>query len=485
MNILELEPKSVWKYFDEITKIPRPSKKEEKIIAYLMDFAQEHNLEVAEDSVGNVLIKKPATKGMEDRKSVVLQSHSDMVCEKNADVTHDFDNDPIKTKIEGDWVTAEGTTLGADDGIGIAASLALLAADDIKHGPIEVLITSDEETGMTGAFGLEPGFFDGKILLNLDSEDEGELFIGCAGGMDTAAVFEYSENKVPAKHTAQKISVTGLNGGHSGDEIDNGMGNAVKILNRILWNADNKFSIKLSNFKAGNLRNAIAREGFATVLIPDKELKNFKSYIESAGKDIKAEFSVTEKKLEIKTENTEQPQFVIDADTQTNLLNSIYACFHGVYAMSMSIEGLVETSSNLSSVKFIGDNKIKIGTSQRSSVDSAKHDIAHTVGAAFKLAGAKVEYGSGYPGWTPNMDSEIMKVTETSYKKLFDQTPDVKAIHAGLECGLFLEKYPDMDMISFGPTIKGAHSPDERIDIQTTQKFWDLLLDVLENIPKN
>lgn len=484
MHITELNPKKVWHFFDAVTKIPRPSKKEEQIIAYLLEFAKERGLEAHEDKAGNVLIKKPASKGMENRKSVILQSHSDMVCEKNADVSHDFDTDPISTYIDGNWVKAKGTTLGADDGIGIAASLAILDSNEIEHGPLEVLITADEETGMTGAFGLEPNFFESKILLNLDSEDEGELFIGCAGGMDTAAYFEYQKEAVPEGMTAQKISVTGLKGGHSGDEIDKGLGNAVKILNRLLWNAENKFCARINRFEAGNLRNAIAREGFATVLIPDNKMSDFESYIEQAAKEIKAEYSHTEENLSIKTESTDTPDFVIDADTQTRLLNALYACWHGVYAMSQSIEGLVETSTNLASVKFTEDNTIKIGTSQRSSVDSAKYDIAHTVGAAFRVAGAKTEHGSGYPGWTPNMDSEIMKVTEQSYKKLFNANPEVKAIHAGLECGLFLEKYPDLDMISFGPTIKGAHSPDERIDIETTQKFWDLLLDVLQNIPQ-
>ncbi len=483
MHITELHPKKVWHFFDAITKIPRPSKKEEKIIAYLLDFAKKRNLEAKVDEVGNVLIKKPATQGMENCKSVLLQSHSDMVCEKNADVEHDFDNDPITTYIDGDWVKAKGTTLGADDGIGVAASLAILDSDDIAHGPLEILVTSDEETGMSGAFGLQPNFFESKILLNLDSEDEGELFIGCAGGMDTAANFKYEKENIPAGMTAQLVSVTGLNGGHSGDEIDKGLGNAVKILNRILWNATKKFGIRIHKFEAGNLRNAIAREGFATILVGDNNLSDFEAYIKEAAKDIKAEFAITEKNLTIKTENTDTPAFVIDLKTQNALLNSLYACWHGVYEMSRSIKGLVETSTNLASVKFEGEN-IRIGTSQRSSVNSAKYDMANTVGAVFHLAGAEVKHGSGYPGWTPDVNSEIMKITEESYKKLFDTDPKVKAIHAGLECGLFLEKYPDLDMISFGPTIKGAHSPDERIDIPTTKKFWDLLLDVLKNIPQ-
>jgi dipeptidase D len=484
MHITELQPQRVWKYFNAITKIPRPSKKEEKIIAYLLDFAKTRHLEANRDEFGNVLIRKPATKGMEDRKSVVLQSHSDMVCEKNADVQHDFNNDPITTKVEGDWVKAEGTTLGADDGIGIAASLAILDSDDIPHGPLEVLITADEETGMTGAFGLKPGFFESKTLINLDSEDEGELFIGCAGGIDTSAFFTYKRKKLPENSFARKISVTGLNGGHSGDEIDKGLGNAVKILNRILWNASNKFDLRIHNIKAGNLRNAIAREGFASTVIPKEKISDFNAFIKDISSDIKNEFAVTEKNLSIEVEDIDLPDFVIDEELQNRLLNSLYACWHGVYAFSASLDDMVETSTNLASVKFLEGNKIQVETSQRSSVDSAKYDMAYTVGAAFRLAGAEVKHGSGYPGWQPNPDSEIMKLTEKSYKKLFELQPEVKAIHAGLECGLFLEKYPGTDMISFGPTIKGAHSPDERISIETTQKFWDLLLDVLKNIPK-
>lgn len=484
MHITELQPQKVWKYFNAITKIPRPSKKEEKIIAYLLDFAKTRNLEAARDEVGNVLIQKPATEGMEDRKSVVLQSHSDMVCEKNADVQHDFDNDPIETKVDGDWVKAEGTTLGADDGIGIAASLAILDSDDIPHGPLEVLITADEETGMTGAFGLKPDFFKSKILINLDSEDEGELFIGCAGGIDTSAFFDYKQKGVPNNSSARKISVTGLNGGHSGDEIDKGLGNAVKILNRILWNASEKFALRVHNITAGNLRNAIAREGFASVVIPKENISDFNDFFKKITSDIKNEYTITEKNLSIEVEDIEIPDFVIDEDTQNRLLNSLYACWHGVYAFSASLDDMVETSTNLASVKFLENSRIQVETSQRSSVDSAKYDMAYTVGAAFRLAGAEVKHGSGYPGWQPNPDSEIMQVTEKSYKKLFEVEPEVKAIHAGLECGLFLEKYPGTDMISFGPTIKGAHSPDERISIETTQKFWDLLLDVLKTIPK-
>ncbi len=482
MTIKDLKPQEIWKYFDDITKIPRPSKKEEKIIKYLLDFAKEHNLDAEKDEVGNVVIRKPATSGKENSKTVILQSHSDIVCEKNSDVVFDFDNDPIQTYIDGDWVKAKGTTLGGDDGIGIAASLAVLAATDLQHGPIEALFTSDEETGMTGAFGLKEGFLKGNILINLDSEDEGELFIGCAGGMDTVAEFKYMTKLVPSASTAYKIFVAGLNGGHSGDEIEKGLGNSNKILNRIILSAYKKFNAGLADFNGGNLRNAIPREAFGIITIKEKYSADFEKMFKKLSEAIKNEFSVTEKNLTISFENAELPEFVISKKIQKKLMHALYACWHGVYAMSADMPGLVETSTNLASVKFIDDNKIKVETSQRSSVESGKFDMAQTVASVFILAGAKVKHGDGYPGWKPNTDSEIMKITEESYKRLFNKTPEVKAIHAGLECGLFLEKYPYLDMISFGPTIKGAHSPDERMNIPTVQKFWDLLVDVLEKI---
>lgn len=482
MDIKELNPKLIWKYFDEITKIPRPSKKEDKIIKYLLDFAKEFNLDAEKDKSGNVIIRKSATKGKENVSSVVLQSHSDMVCEINADTEHDFDNDPIDTYVDGNWVKAKGTTLGGDDGIGIAASLAVLSSDNINHGPIEALFTADEETGMTGAFGLQKGFIKSKILVNLDSEDEGELFIGCAGGMDTVAVFEYKKKKCPKKHIGVKISVIGLKGGHSGDEIDKELGNSNKILNRILFRGSKKYGLRLSLFDGGNLRNAIPREAFAELVVPEKKYIEFESFVNNISEKIKNEFSVSEPDMKIEIIKIEQPKYVINKKVQKKFFHSIYACLHGVYAMSLDMPGLVESSTNLASVKFKDDNKIYIETSQRSSIESAKYDVAQTVASVFKLAGAKVKHGQGYPGWKPNINSEILKITESSYNKLFGQKPVVRAIHAGLECGLFLEKYPDFDMISFGPTIKGAHSPDERMDIETVKKFWDLLIDVLENI---
>jgi len=480
-KISNLQPTAIWKYFDEITQIPRPSKKEEKIIQYLLDFAKEYKLEAEKDEVGNVVIRKAATKGMENTTPVILQSHTDMVCEKNNDVDFNFDTNPIQTYIDGDWVKAKGTTLGGDDGIGIAASLAILSAKDIQHGPLECFFTADEETGMTGAFGLQPGFLKGKILINLDSEDEGELFIGCAGGMDTTIAMNYKKENITQSWYSCKISVTGLNGGHSGDEIDKGLGNANKILNRFIWQLSDKIEVRLSDFNGGNLRNAIAREAFAVILVPFHDKEKVRVELNMFTTEVQNEFAVTEPNLKLDLATTDTPDFVIDKLSQEKLIKSIYACPHGVIAMSQSINNLVETSTNLASVKF-KDDKIIIGTSQRSSVDTALTDVATMVRSVFELAGANVKHSDGYPGWTPKLDSEILKVTKKSYKNLFNQEPKVLAIHAGLECGLFLKKYPHLDMISIGPTVKGAHSPDERMNIPTVQKFWDLLVDVLENI---
>jgi len=481
--ILNLEPKSVWYYFKEILEIPRPSKKEDKIKAYLIDFGKKHNLETLTDEVGNVLIRKPATKGIENRKSVVLQSHMDMVCEKNSDTQHDFDHDPIEVYIEDGWVTAKGTTLGGDDGIGVAAALAILASDEIQHGPVEALFTVDEETGLTGAFGLKPGFLQSEILLNLDSEDEGQLFIGCAGGQDTQAWLPYDKVETPENHEAFTIKVFGLKGGHSGDDINKNRGNANKILNRFLWENNHKLSIKLHNFDGGNLRNAIAREAFATIMVPAEKADELKKAIETYRNTMKFEFHVTEPDLNITVESCDLPEFVVDNESADLLYNALYACPHGVMAMSADIKDFVETSTNLASVKFQED-EILITTSQRSSVESRKQSVTNMVTSVFNLAGGRTETSEGYPGWAPNPNSEIVDLTANLYKKLFNMEPEVLAIHAGLECGLIGDKYPGMDMISYGPTIKGAHSPDERMEIESVQKFWDLTLEILKNIPK-
>ena len=481
-DLLVLKPERLWFYFTEILAIPRPSKKEEKIIAYLLNFGKKFGLETLQDKVGNILIRKPATAGMENRKIVTLQSHVDMVCEKNSDTDFDFDNDSIQAWIDEGWVKARGTTLGADDGIGVAAQLALLESNTISHGPIECLFTIDEETGLTGAFGLKPGFLKGEILLNLDSEDDGQIFIGCAGGKDTVINFEFKEEPTPKSYTSYNLSVTGLQGGHSGDDIQRGRGNAIKILNRMVWFAGREYGLRLTEFNGGNLRNAIAREAFALINIPNDNISPFEIYINSIKKKIKSEFKITEPDLEIMLEKIDRLDQVMDQASQSNLSNALYACPHGVIAWSAEIENFVETSTNLASVKFT-KNKVEITTSQRSSVESAKDDIAYMVASVFSLIGADVKHSDGYPGWTPNSKSEIVDITSRLYKKLFNQEPDVLAIHAGLECGLIGAVYPNMDMVSYGPTIKGAHSPDERLRIDTVGKFWDLTLEILKNIP--
>ncbi len=483
-TISSINPTELWSYFEQVLQIPRPSRKEQRIRAFLIQFATEHALEHKTDEAGNVLISKPATRGFENRKPVILQSHMDMVGEKNSDVDHNFEKDPIRAQIEGGWVRAEGTTLGADDGIGIAAQLAVLAAGNIEHGPLECLFTVDEETGLTGANALQPGFFKSRILLNLDSEDEGELFIGCAGGNDTLINLPYKEKKVPSGHLAFEVSVRGLTGGHSGDDIHKGRGNSNKILSRFLRHATRKFEIRLADFDGGNLRNAIPREAVAIITIPEARYTALKTWFETFLAMVRDELKVTEPNLVMELKKADKPAFVINRKAQKKLLNSLHACPNGVVEWSREIENLVETSTNLASVKFDKPENILITTSQRSSVDSARKDIADRIEALFQLCGAEVEHSNGYPGWQPNSDSEILKITEKAYKDIFGQEPKVRAIHAGLECGLFLDKYPGLDMVSFGPTIKGAHSPDEGIEIQTADKFWKLLLETLKRIPE-
>ncbi|NDW11645.1 aminoacyl-histidine dipeptidase [Bacteroides sp. 214] len=484
MNKATLEPASVFHYFKEICNVPRPSKHEEKIIAYLKTFAAEHQLEIKVDKVGNVLIKKPATPGYENRKTVILQSHVDMVCEKNSDVTHDFLKDPIEIVIDGEWMKANGTTLGADNGIGVATQLALLAANDLQHGPIECLFTIDEETGLTGAFALEQGFMEGDILLNLDSEDEGEIFIGCAGGMDSVGKFNYTNVAVPEGYFFFKVGVSGLKGGHSGGDIHLGRGNANKILNRFLSYTAKKYDFYLCEIDGGNLRNAIPREAYALCAVPFGAKESVRVDLNIFTADMENEIGAIEPDLKLTLESETPRATAINQDTVKRLLKTLYAIPHGVQAMSSDIPGLVETSTNLASVKMQEDHIIKIETSQRSSILSARNDIADTVRAAMELGGAEVSFGDGYPGWKPNPDSEILKVAEASYLRLFGTKAKVMAIHAGLECGLFLDKYPHLDMISFGPTLRDVHSPDERMEIATVAKFWKHLLDILLNIPE-
>lgn len=478
-NLDSLKPASVWNYFEKICQIPRPSKHEEKIIGFLMDFARQHNLSAKKDLAGNVLICKAASKGLENRRTLVLQSHLDMVCEKTLHSNHNFETDPIKPLIDGDWVTAEGTTLGADCGIGIATQLAILTSDELKHGPLECLFTVDEETGLTGAKALEHGFFSGKGLVNLDSEDEGELFIGCAGGIDTVASIHYQNIAAPEGFFPIKISVNGLIGGHSGDEINKNRGNAIKLLNRFLWQLSKKYDIYIADFEGGNLRNAIAREAYAVVLVPGSSKEEITVDFNIFRSMIEAEIMINEPFARLMLESTEAPRLVIDRISQTRLINALYACPHGVLTMSTRMPGLVETSTNLASVKFRAGNLIEITTSQRSDLESEKLDAANMVESVFQLIDADIRHTDGYPGWQPNPSSQLLNITRSSYVKIFKVEPIVRSVHAGLECGLFLEKFPGLDMISFGPTLRGVHSPDERINILTVDKFWRLLVDVI------
>lgn len=482
MEKKDLRPAVVFHYFDEVCQVPRPSKKEEKIRAYLLDFAKKHNLEAKTDEAGNVLIKKAASAGMENLKTVILQSHIDMVCEKNKDTEHNFETDPIQTYIDGEWLRAKGTTLGADNGIGVATELAVLASDDIKHGPIECLFTVDEETGLTGAFALKEGFMNGDILLNLDSEDDGELFIGCAGGANTTAIYPFPTEKAPQGWFFFRVSVKGLTGGHSGDDISKNRANANKLLNRFLVQTMQKYGMRLADIEGGNLHNAIPREAHALCAVPMEYKEAVRVDLNIFISEIENEYSATEPNLAMDLESEAPVEYVMEQKAMARFLLSIYAVHHGVYAMSQDIPGLVETSSNLASIK-VCDGTIKVVTSQRSSILSSRKDMSQMVSAAFILGGATVTTGEGYPGWKPNPSSEILKIAVESYKKLFGVEPKVKAIHAGLECGLFLQKYPSLDMVSFGPTLRGVHSPDERMLIPTVEKFWNHLLDILAHIP--
>ena len=483
MTIKELDPKEVWGYFYEITQIPRPSKKEEKIRAYLLDFARKHQLEAKQDKAGNVLITKPAVPGKEHVPTVILQAHMDMVCEKNSDVVHDFDNDPIETVIDGEWVKAKGTTLGADNGIGIAAALAVLASKDLAHGKIEALFTVDEETGLTGANLLEENFLTGNILLNLDSEEEGQIYIGCAGGKNTCARFTYKPKEIPEGYFWFKVQVKGLRGGHSGSDIDKGLGNANKILTRFLYAfLDEKYKMALAEIGGGNLHNAIPREAYAIAGVKDKYKENVRVKLNTFLAEIQEEYQAVEPNLNMLLESVELPSAIIDGNTAEHLILALYACPHGVMRMSYAIPGLVETSTNLAAVKMLDNQVIEVVTSQRSSVESSKEDAANMVTSVFRLAGAEVTQGEGYPGWKPNPDSAILKQSVEVYKKLFNQEPEIKAIHAGLECGLFLKKYPYLDMISIGPTMTDVHSPNEKVHIPSVAKWWTFLVKILENI---
>ncbi|MDE5688235.1 MAG: aminoacyl-histidine dipeptidase [Paramuribaculum sp.] len=474
MTVKELEPKRVFEIFDEITKVPRPSKKEAKIRQYLIDFAKKNNLDVKTDEVGNVVMTKPATPGHENAPTVILQGHMDMVCESN-DKSFDFDNNPIETEIDGEWIKAKGTTLGADNGIGVAASLAILTEPELVHGPLEALFTVDEETGMTGAFGIGDGMINGDILLNLDSEDDAELFVGCAGGVDTVCTFTYNRSFAPKDFTYFKIDISKGQGGHSGGDIHLGHANANKLLARFLFNLSKEYEISIAEIDGGNLRNAIPRAAHAVIGVHTSRKENVRVALNNYIADIENEYAGIEPTLEITMESVPTPDFCIDSNTCTNLVRALYSAPHGVVSMSRELEGLVETSTNLASVKMVCDNQIVVTTSQRSSVDSRKWDIANQVEALFLLAGAEVKHGEGYPGWQPNMQSPIMKIASEAYKELYGITPAIKAIHAGLECGLFLQKFPHLDMVSFGPTLRGVHSPSEKMHIPAVERFYEQL----------
>ncbi|MBO7522443.1 MAG: aminoacyl-histidine dipeptidase [Bacteroidales bacterium] len=481
ISITKLEPKALWQYFDDICKVPRTSKHEEKITKFLLDFAKEHHLEAKQDAIGNVLITREASPNMAYKETLVLQCHVDMVGEKRAGIEHDWEKDPIIPIIRNGWVMASGTTLGADDGIGMAAQMAILTDPNLKTGKIEALFTVDEETGLTGAKNIQPDFFSGKTLINLDSEDEGIMFIGCAGGMDTIGIMQYQPKPTYENDIALCVSLHGLHGGHSGDEIHKGYGNAVKILSRMLWNMAELYGISLSLFNGGNLRNAIPREATAIFTI-DKSLKEEAiSWMHDFYSTLLSEYGQLEPEILFDITETAMPQTVMDIDTQDHLLTALNTCPNGVMAWSKDIPGLVETSTNLASVKFLENNYIKITTSQRSSVESSRQAVVNAMRTCFRLNGADVICSDGYPGWQPNMNSRILQVTRQSYRKLFRKEPIVTAIHAGLECGLFAEKIKDIDMISIGPTIRGAHTTEERIDINTVTLFWDLLIDIIEN----
>ena len=482
-EIRNLRPRSVWNKFADLNAVPRPSKKEERVIAFMIDFGESLGFEVIEDSVGNVIIKKPATIGMEDRKSIVMQSHLDMVHQKNNDTKFDFLTQGIEMYIEGDWVKANGTTLGADNGLGVATIMAVLESNDISHPAIEALFTIDEETGMTGAMGLKEGLLNGDILLNLDTEEDDEIGVGCAGGIDVTAEKDFKQVSTPVGKIGYSIVVNGLQGGHSGMDIHKGFGNANKIMNRILFDSFEKYGLRINEIDGGGLRNAIPRESRAVVAIDSLHESSFLHNLGELIRSIKLELKTTEPGLVISLTNIDTPKLIMDSDVQLGLTRALYAAWNGVYRMSPDIEGLVEASNNIARV-VVKDGNIKICCLTRSSVESTKIDLAMTLRSTFELIGCKVTMSGDYPGWAPNMDSSILQLLRSLYESMYNEKPHVAACHAGLECGILGTNYPKMEMISFGPNIKGAHSPDERVQISSVNKFWNFLLEILKNIPK-
>lgn len=482
MSIRNLEPQSLWSSFADLNSVPRPSKKEERVIQFMLNFGQSLGLETLQDKIGNVIIKKPASSGMENRTKVILQSHLDMVCQKNNATQFDFDNQGIEMLIEGDWVTANGTTLGADNGIGVAAIMAILASKEIEHPAIEAMFTIDEETGMTGAKELEGKNFDGKILLNLDTEDDDELSIGCAGGIDTNSSYTYTKETIASNSVGLEIIVNGLLGGHSGMDIDKGRGNANKILNRILYTLRKKFDFQLVEFDGGSLRNAIPREASTLIAVSSELEKAVVDYLSEIAEEIKFEFKTVEQKLMIAVKVTELKGEAVSKEDSTKIINTLYAVHNGVFRMSPDIEGLVEASSSLARI-IIKDGEFTTQSLQRSSVESSKMDVANSLRAAFEGMGCEVIQSGDYPGWQPNPDSQILNLMKDIYIDKYKEMPQIKACHAGLECGILGKHLPGVDMISFGPNIRAAHSPDEKVQISSVQKFWDYLLTVLKQIP--
>ncbi|MBO7118934.1 MAG: aminoacyl-histidine dipeptidase [Bacteroidaceae bacterium] len=481
-----LQPQSVFKCFAQVNQIPRPSKKEEKMIEFLLDFGRNLGLDTRRDEAGNVIIRKPATPGMEDRQTIVLQSHMDMVCEKNRDVEFDFTKDAIQTYVDGEWLKAKGTTLGADDGIGVAMEMALLESTDIEHGPLECVFTRDEETGLTGAEGMQADFMTGRLMVNLDSEDEGQIFVSCAGGCRTLAHFDYQDEPLPAGFFTFSLAIKGLTGGHSGDDISKKRANANKLLARFLYLSQQKYDLRIVDIQAGGLHNAIPREAWCLCALPTKDKESITVDWNLFQADVEDEYSVTEKTMKFLLESETPAVSAINKDCSQRLIKALQAVDNGVFAYCQDIDDLVETSSNLASIHMKPETKtIDVLGSQRSSIYSARVNMANTFAAAFELAGAKVDIGEGYPGWKMNPNSKILSIAVEQYKKLFKKDPMVLGIHAGLECGLFSEKFPGMDMISMGPTLRGVHSPDEKLLIPTVQMVWDHLLAILKEAPKN
>lgn len=483
MKITDLEPRLVWEIFDEITKVPRPTHHLKKMEAFLVDWAKRHNLEVNTDEVGNVMMRVPATPGHENAPTVILQGHQDMVAEKATGVEHDFMNDPIQTEVDGEWVRAKGTTLGADNGLGCAAAMACLVDPDLVHGPLEALLTVDEEQGLIGANGLQPGFVTGKILLNLDSEEMGSLVIGCAGGKVTICNLPFKWEQTPADLVCFKVSLTGLKGGHSGMEINLGRANANQQLARFLWEADRIAPLEVCDFEGGGLANAIPRDAFAVVAIRREDVDAFREFAAQFSNQLHAEFGAVENP-DFKFELAEHDRMerIIDSETAHRLIAAVFAAPNGVQGMSAAIPGLVETSCNLASVHVMGDDTIEITVHIRSSVDSRRDEIADRISALFGMIGADVKFDDAYVGWSPNPESHILHVAEKSYEDIFGAKPKIEALHAGLECGLFLEKMPQLDMVSFGPTLKDIHSPGEKANIKSVQDFWKFLKDILTRL---